>query len=105
MQRSTRISPLNSLVFVEAVKGGEPPTPIWGATISSTTSCVSVASYPEQDGPTEVVLGDASDIKPEGKPEFDGHLETPNRTVVVSTVDQLVVLEMPVTDLRTRLRI
>ncbi|MBM3529055.1 MAG: hypothetical protein FJX62_13280 [Alphaproteobacteria bacterium] len=105
MQRSTKISPPNSIVFVEDLKGGEPPNPIWGATILATPSCISVACYPEQDGPTEIALGNVPDVDPGFEPEFDGYLETPSRIVVVSTVDQKVVLDVPAPASKSRLRI
>ena len=105
MQRSIRISPPNSLVFVSDPNGGEPPYPIWGATILSTPSCISVACYPEQDGPTDIVLGGAKDLGPQSAPEFDGYLETPSRKVEVSTVEQLKILDIAVPEVQTRVRI
>lgn len=59
----------------------------------------------EQDGATEIVLARTHEVDPGGRPAFDGMLETPNRTVVVSTVEQEVVLEAIVSSTRTRVQI
>jgi hypothetical protein len=58
-----------------------------------------------QDGETEVTLGSAREVGPENFAAFDGLLETPNRAVVVSTVEGDTVLEARVPRLMTRIRI
>ena len=96
MSQTISISPINSLLFLSDVDGGEPPVPVWGAQILSTSSSISFACYPEQDGPTEVTIGLRAEVNPGGPPSFEGELETPNRSVVVSTVDQKIVLKAAV---------
>ena len=59
----------------------------------------------EQDGETEIVLGLMHEINPGSRPAFDGMLETPSRAVVVSTVEEEVLLEAIVSSTRTRVRI
>jgi hypothetical protein len=105
MQRSKSVSPPNSLLFISDENGGKPPLPRRGALIQSTPSCISVGCYPEQDGPTYVVIGDISEVDPGDLPEFVGTLETPNRTVVVSTVDGEAVLEANVLSKLTQVKI
>jgi hypothetical protein len=73
--------------------------------ILATSSCISFRCYPEQDGPTEVVLGMIGEVVPGGQPEFDGYLETPNHAVVISTVERETVLETKVPETRTRVSI
>jgi hypothetical protein len=73
--------------------------------ILSTPSCISVNCYPEQDGPTEVVLGKTQEVDPGDNPVFDGDLETPHRTVTVSTVEGNAILESKVPETRTHVRI
>lgn len=105
MSAVARVRPINSLLFLSDPNGGEPPVPVRGPMILSTASCISFRCYPEQDGPTEVVLGAARDVGPGRQPEFEGDLETPNRAVVVSTVEEETVLETKVPDARTHVRI
>jgi hypothetical protein len=105
MNSSRSIRPVNSLLFVSDPGGGVVPEWIQGPIVLSTPSCISVGCYPEQDGPTEVVLGKASEVGPGDRPAFDGHLETPGRCVVISTVEGETVLEASVPEMRTRIRI
>jgi hypothetical protein len=105
MLNSKRIRPVNSLLVISDPDGGIPPIPVWGALVLSTSSCITVGCSSEQDGPTEVVLGDASDVDPGHAPAFDGDLETPNRVVVVSTVDDQTILQANVPTSKTHVRI
>jgi hypothetical protein len=51
------------------------------------------------------LLGPATELNPGEPPAFDGMVDTPNRAVVVSTVQRETVLETRVPDTRTRVRI
>jgi hypothetical protein len=102
---STSIRPINSLIFIAARSGGDVPDWVRDKLILSTASCIAVGTYPEPDGPTEVVLGVSSEVDPGGVPAFDGSLETPDRSVVVSTVESATVLECDVWEAETRVRI
>ena len=73
--------------------------------IVSTSSCISVGCFPEQDGPTEVVLGGAREVDPGSRPAFDGDLETPHHELTVSTVEGSKVLQSKVPETHTRVRI
>ncbi len=57
------------------------------------------------DGETLVLLGPATELDPGEPPAFDGMLDTPNRAVVVSTVERQTVLETRVPGTRTRVSI
>jgi hypothetical protein len=105
MSASTKIRPVNSLVFISDAAGGVVPEWVRDALILSTSSCISVGCYPEQDGPTEIVLGPAQDVDPGSSPVFDGDLETPHRSVIVSTVEGSKVLQSKVPETHTRVRI
>jgi hypothetical protein len=100
-----KVRPVNSLLFIADPEGGQAPKPVRGVRLRSTSSCVSVGCYPEQDGPTEVLLGDSTDVNPGFEPIFDGNLKTPNRAVVVSTAVYEKLLEAPVPDTHTRIRV
>lgn len=105
MHSSVKIRPVNSLLFVSDPNGGVDPEPVRGPMILSTPSCISFRCFPEQDGATEVMLGDAVDVHVGREPAFDGDLETPNRVVVVSTVELKIILQHAVAETRTRVRI
>jgi hypothetical protein len=105
MNSKTKIRPVNSLVFVSDPDGGSAPVPMRGKMILSTPSCISVRCYPEQDGPTEIILGKARDVTPGQQPAFEGELETPSCSVVVSTAERETVLEAVVSKTRTLVRI
>jgi hypothetical protein len=103
--QSIIITPVNSLLFISDLNGGEPPEPVRGPMVLSTSSCISFCCLPEPDGPTEIVFGDWDEVDPGEPPAFDSELETPNKTVVISAVDLQKVLETRVSDSRTRVRI
>lgn len=105
MRRALRIAPSNSLLFVSDVSGGKIPQITRGPWLWATSSCIAVGCYPEQDGETEVVLGKSEEVVPVDHLAFDGNLETPNRAVIVSTVEGNTILERAVSEVRTRVRI
>jgi hypothetical protein len=106
MGTTISVRPINSILFLSDEAGGEPPVPIRGVMIQSTPSTISFRCYPEQDGPTEVLLGQVSEFQPpQGAPAFDDELKTPSRSVVLSTADWQTLLRIEVPNLRTRVRI
>ena len=56
------------------------------------------------DGETTVTLGPAREVDPGVAPVFDGMLQTPNRALVVSTVDDETLLKEDVSRTTTRVR-
>ena len=102
---SRKVRPINSLIFIADPEGGEPPIPKRGVRLQWTSSCISVGCYPEQDGPTEIELGESAEVDPGFEPAFAGDLDTPNRTVVVSTATYEKLFEAVVSDPRTRVRV
>lgn len=106
MAVSTRISPLNSLIFVHGPAKWVSPLPVRGQLIWSTPSCVATACYPEIEGPTEIVLGVGEEVALQTLPAFDGMVDTPEKLVVVTTVgDDEPVLQLGVSTALTRVRI
>ena len=105
MYISKIIRPANSLVFFSDESGGQVPQWKRGPLILSTSSCVSVGCYPEQDGPTEVILGPHRDVDPGHDSAFDGELNTPTYSVVVWTVDRDRIARLKVLEERTHVRI
>jgi hypothetical protein len=105
MRHTARISPVNSIVFIHGGRGDVPPLPIWGAQILATNSCVSVVCYPEIDGPTDILFGDVKEVGLDRPPDFEGALRTPDRRIVITTVDDQTVLDVPVLAKLTVLKI
>jgi hypothetical protein len=101
---STKIAPSNSLLFVSDPDGGDPPRPARDEQILATDSCISVACYPFIDGETAVTLGAAREVDPGYEPAFDGKLATPNRAIVISTVEHKTILSATVPETITRIR-
>lgn len=105
MKISKKIRPVNSLIFISDKAGGN--VPLWeeNKQILSTNSCVSVACYPEQDGPTEVILGTADEVDPGYQPSFDGLVVTPSGVLSVQGVTHDLILAMTVSSRTVRVRI
>jgi hypothetical protein len=98
------VRPVNSLIFVSDRRGGTVPE--WAdRQILSTSSCISVQCYPEQDGPTEIVVGAGGEVDPGTTPAFDGSLETPSRSMKVANAAHETFLEASVASHVTRVRI
>ena len=100
-----RVAPPNSLLVVSDTDGWIPPEFVPGVLILSSSSCITVGCRMFADGETQVFLGPASELDPGKPPAFDGMIETPNRKVVVSTVEHETVLETRVPGTRTHVRI
>jgi len=100
-----KIAPPNSLVFISDSNGGVPPRPVRGAWILSTPSCISVGCLTFADGETEFTLGPSEAVIGADPLRFDGELETPHRTVIVSTVEDKTILKAQVPTTKTRVRI
>ena len=97
MQTSRIIRPVNSIIFICDRAGGTVPHWQKDRQILSTDSCISVACYPEQDGPTKVTLGFASEVDPGRHADFNGVLKAPNRVLTIQNVPHETLLAMNVT--------
>jgi len=102
---SMRSSPINSIVFISADVRSKPPEHVYGALIGYNETCVSVGCYPSDDGETEFFLGRSDEFATEGEIVFDGTIETPTGSLMISTVDGEVLLEQAVPSTRTRVRV
>ena len=97
--------PVNSIIFISGLDGGDAPYPVWGAQVLATPSCISIACYPEQDGPTTIALGDMQEADRGAPASFEATLETPGGSVIISTADQQTILRKPVNKDKVRIRI
>lgn len=105
MAASMRLAPPHSVVLIEDSIGGEIPTSMKRSLIVATDSCIAVGCRAEDDGETEIELGQCSSVDTGAQPEFEGLLSTPSRKLVVRTVQGVTLLEMPVQSAETKLRI
>ncbi len=98
------VEPPYSILFISGDRRSETPAPD-GAHLRWSDKAITITCLNEQDGPTSLAMGPASDFLAEGTPVFDGEIETKRREVVVSTAELDVVLRAAVPSTRTRLRI
>lgn len=71
----------------------------------STDTCILVGCLMDADGETEFTLGEIHDVDPGRLPAFEGKLKTPTRKISLESVDGRTVLEAPVPQLETTVRI
>jgi len=105
MAQTTRASLQNGLIFIEDVKGGEPPYPVTDDVVRFSASCISVSCLNEIDGETELILGPGAEVAQDYEPAFDGFVETPSRELKVSAVTGGPLLKAKVPHGKTRIRI
>lgn len=96
MLKRTVIRPINSLIFISDLNGARAPEWEKDRLILYNENCISVGCYPEQDGATELVLGDDRDVRCKGAPDFAGKLRTPSGVLLVSDVLQDPIFQMEV---------
>jgi hypothetical protein len=105
MAKSTKVAPPNSLILIEDLGGGEVPASMGGSLVVSTDSCIAVGCRSDVDGDTQFTLGETHDVDPGGHPIFRGLLKTPNRRVALVSVIGQVILEAPVPQQQTIVRV
>lgn len=70
-----------------------------------TDTCILVGCLMDADGETEFTLGTVREVDPGRLPAFEGKLKTPTRKISLESVDGRKVLEAPVPQLETTIRI
>src|SRR5579864_8617056 len=91
--KSVVIAPPYSIIVVNDPNNKEVPKWHGDPPIVSTESCIVVLCRAEVDGPTEILLGDLTEVNPGHPPQFEGTLKTPSRRIVVETAEGETVLE------------
>lgn len=102
MTVSIRTAPPHSLLFVSDRDFGVVPEIARDARIWATPTCIVIGCLAFMDGETDVILGGLHDVDPKQEPALDRMLETPFRTVVVSTSDGEPLLTKAVANRSTR---
>lgn len=105
MPVSIKVAPPNCMVFISDRDIGDVPEITREAWIWSTSSCIAVGCLSFMDGETEITLGDIDEVDPGGAPALDRQLETPFRTVVISTSEGDTLLSVQVANSATHVRI
>lgn len=105
MAVSAKASPANSVVLVSDGSGGEIPKSMHGSVIAATDTCVAIGCLAEDDAETTFTLAPLSELDRREKPAFEGMLRTPKHRVVVRTVTGQQLLEVPVQQELTRIKI
>jgi hypothetical protein len=100
-----QISPMNSIIFISDQGKGSVPDWVRGSMIQGTERCIGVVVHPEQEGPTELKLGAGAEVDPGYRASFDGWLQTPERSVVISEADYIEIARYAVASQQTRVRI
>ena len=100
-----KFAPFNAMFLIDDSYLGERPEALPLTRIAATPSCLAVGCLMAQEGYTEITLGPATEVPLEGKIAFDGILETPNRTVWLSTADGIVLTRQAVDAVTTRVRV
>lgn len=59
----------------------------------------------DADGETTFMLGQTHDVDPGHPPLFQGKLKTPSRRIALEAIDRRTVLEAPVSEQETMVRI
>ena len=102
---SIKVAPPNCLVFVSDRVNRKVPEITRGSSLWATSSCILIGCLAFMDGETEIGLGDVDEVGKSEPPALDRELETPFRTVEVSTSEGDVLLRRSVADVRTHIRV
>jgi len=105
MPISTRTAVPNALLLISDIGGGKPPDTMRGSLIASTPTCIAIGCMSDCNGETEVTVGSAHEVDLSEPHAFEGELESPSRTLAVSTVLRKTILKSPVLHSKTRVRI
>lgn len=105
MALTKRMAPPNSVVLVSDLDGGEIPKTMGGSLVSATSTCVAVGCLSEDDGETEFTLASLAEVDRADKPVYEGMLRTPKRHVVIRSVLGEHLLELPVLQEVTKIKI
>lgn len=103
--KSVTIAPPNSLIFIMDHAFGEIPESMGHGLVTSTDSCVAVATLCEFDGATTVIVG----TDPQGVGAeilvFEGHLTIPSKQLSVCSALDEELLSMEVSTSHVHLKV
>ena len=105
LAKSAKIAPPHSLILIADPTEGAIPATMSGSLIAATDTCIAVGCRSDADGDTEFTLGETADVDPGGQPAFLGKLKTPSRKLMLRTVIGQTILETPVPQQETTVRV
>jgi hypothetical protein len=103
--QTVRLPVQNSLLYIKDSRTNDWPYIDGIQGVWTTLHCVAVSCLPDCDGETTLTVGTMDEVSQSEAPRFEGRLKTPSRRVVVDTVADEKVIEMPVLHTDTRIRI
>jgi hypothetical protein len=106
--KTAKYAALNAQTVVSD-PGAEIEVPQWTRNMTvrliSTDTCILVGCLIDADGETEFTLGGMREVDPGHPPAFQGKLKTPTRKISLESVDGHTVLDAPVLQMETTVRI
>jgi len=106
--KTARYAALNAQIAV-LDPGGKVDVPQWPRDIAvrlvSTDTCILVGCLIDADGETEFALGRMSEVDAGDRLAFQGKLKTPTRRIALESVDGRLILDAPVSQEETMVRI
>lgn len=104
---SLKVAVPNCLLFVRDSMIADIPDVDYGeaAPIWSIPTCIIVNCMVDSEGKTNITVGAARHVCQNGRPVFDGVLETPSRKLILDLVSEETVLELNVPSTKIRLRV
>lgn len=97
MTKSARVSPPNSIVLLVDREAAEIPESLGDELVSNTDTCAVIGTFNASDGDTLITLTNEKPINRQLEyVAFTGELQFPSGRASVCTVDDEVLLEVPV---------
>lgn len=105
MPNSVTVAPPHSMIFVSDRDIGMVPEITRGGSVWATSSCIAIGCLSFMDGYTEIIMGDLNEVDPGERPALDRQLDTPFRTVIISTSERETLLTRAVENVSTHVRV
>jgi hypothetical protein len=95
------VAPPYSIIFVcdNSAVDVEVPDRVRGELAAANDTCISVGTYPSDDGDTEICLTGSASVEETAGFEriFSGRINSPNRQIDVATAENNVLLSLEIT--------
>jgi hypothetical protein len=106
MTKTVYIAPEYVSFYMAGSNEADVPVEYGAYGVFGTRECLVITCQYGQDGDTKITIGPYEDIPPPEMPlRFDGHLDTPDRRIVLFEVLVEDILSLRVPDKDTRIRI
>ena len=102
---TNKLAPPNSIVLLEDKGGGDIPESVGDSLVVATKSCVAIGCKAEDDGETEITLGNEYPDTLNLYPAFEGRLPTPSGVLCVRSVYGDNILELRTATAETQVQV